>query len=496
MTLTRNQKLVFWIILLLQLLLLLTFVFLRLIDYDEGLYLFYSQLVRNGNLPYADFFYPQMPYLPYAYAVASHGGFGSLFLGRLISALVGLFSSVILFWLVYKLTRDATSSLTVFFLYAFNGLTITWHSVVKTHAFSDFFALLSFCCLTGYFLSSAEKHRPWVFLTGIFVGAAVGFRLVLFPLFFVYGLALLVLPAGKTVKGKVDHLLHLLLGTVVGSFLTIYLLIRDPSAFMFGNLGYHMLWGYQVIKMTLIRRLFTLTEFLLYPQNTLILVLAALGTVALVRSIRGRRPETREQVMFAAAAAGVVLMATALAMSPSQFQYYQQALPYLLICSIPVLRKLTPRIRMMRPGTVVASASYLALVGPFVIIFLFGLRQKNQPCRLNTMRTVVQAIQSNSRCDQVLFTAWPGYAFLSKRKVEPGLETWGGGVIPFLSSREIARFKLVDDKQVERMLATKEPAVVVEEDWYPPKVKDLIQKNYHLVGSTPFAEVYVVNDDR
>jgi len=494
MTLTRNQKLVFWIILLLQLVLLLTFVFLRLVDYDEGLYLFYSQLVRKGNLPYADFFYPQMPYLPYAYAVASHGGFGSLFLGRLISALVGLFSSVILFWLVYKLTRDATSSLTVFFLYAFNGLTITWHSVVKTHAFSDFFGMLSFCCLTCYFLSSANKERLWVFLTGLFVGVAVGFRLVLSPLFLVYGLALLVLPAGKAVKEKTDRLLHLLLGTVIGSFLTIYLLFRDPSAFLFGNLGYHLLWGHQVIKMTLIRRLFTLGEFVLYPQNTLILVLAALGTVALVRGIRGRRPEAPEQAVLVAAAAGVVLMVTALVMSPSQFQYFEQALPYLLICSIPILRRLAPRIRMIRAGTVVAGASYLALVVPFVIIFLFGLRQRNQPCRLNTMRTVVQAIQSNSKSDDVIFTGWPGYAFLSQRRVEPGLETWGGGVIPFLSSGEIARFKLVDDERVERMLATKEPAVVAEEDWFPPKVKDLIQKNYHLVESTPFVEVYVVND--
>jgi 4-amino-4-deoxy-L-arabinose transferase-like glycosyltransferase len=496
MKLTRNQRIAFWTILLLQLLLLLTFVFLRLIDYDEGLYLFYSQLVCKGNLPYVDFFYPQTPYLPYAYAVTAHGGFGSLFLGRLISALVGLSTSVILFLLIYKLTQDATSSLTVFFLYAFNGLTITWHSVVKTHAFSDFFGLLSFSCLTCYLLSSANKRRLWIFLAGLFVGVTVGFRLVLLPLFFVYGAALFVLPRVNTVKCKVIHLLHLLLGTAVGSALTIYLFIRDPSAFLFGNLGYHLLWGNQVINMTLIRRLLTLGEFVLYPQDALILALAAVGTMTLVRTVRGRRPEAREQVVFAAAGAGVILMATALTMSPSQFQYYQQALPYLLICSIPVLLRLAPRIRMATARTGLVGASYLALVVPFVIIFLLGVRQRNKPCKLNTVRTAVQAIQENSRDDDLIFTAWPGYAFLSQRRVEPGLETWGGGVIPFLSSREVARFKMVGDEQVERILATKEPTVVVEEDWFPPEVKDLIRRNYRLAGSTPFVEVYVVNGDR
>jgi 4-amino-4-deoxy-L-arabinose transferase-like glycosyltransferase len=493
MKLTRNQKIAFWAILLLQLCLLLVFVFFRLIDYDEGLYLSYSQLTLKGKLPYVDFFYPQMPYLPYAYAVASPGGFGSLFLGRLISALLGLFSSVILLWLVYRLTRDAASSLAVFFLYAFNGLTITWHSVVKTHAFSDFFGLLSFYCFASHFLSSASKRRFWLFLAGVFVGVTVGFRLVLLPLLLVYGAALLVFPGDKTVRGKVIHFLHLLLGAVVGSSLTIYLFIRDPSAFLFGNLGYHLLWGHQVIQMTLIRRIFTLGEFVLYPQNTLILILAALGTVALFRTISGRRPEAPQQVVLAAAAAGVVLMVTALAMSPSQFQYYEQAIPCLLICSVPILPKLIPRIRAIRTGTLLAGAAYLVLVVPFVMISVLGLRPKDQRWELSAVRSVVQSIRSNSRSNQLIFTAWPGYAFLSRRKPEPGLETWGGGVVPLLSFREINRYRLVDDQRVELILATKEPALVVEEEWFPPKVKDLIRSNYHLVESTPFAEVYVVN---
>ena len=39
----------------------------RLIAKDEGFYVVAAQLVSEGRVPYLDFFYPQMPYLPYLY---------------------------------------------------------------------------------------------------------------------------------------------------------------------------------------------------------------------------------------------------------------------------------------------------------------------------------------------------------------------------------------------------------------------------------------------
>ena len=62
--LTKKCLRAFVLILIFQIVLLLAFVFLRLIDFDEGSYLSSAYLVKCGKLPYLDFFFPQMPYLP------------------------------------------------------------------------------------------------------------------------------------------------------------------------------------------------------------------------------------------------------------------------------------------------------------------------------------------------------------------------------------------------------------------------------------------------
>lgn len=494
MTPTKNQKMAFWAILIVQLLLLLTFVFFRLIDFDEGLFLYYAELVKEGNLPYIDFFYPQMPYLPFAYAAVTGFGFDSLFVGRLVSALLGLASAIILFFFVRKLTGDTKPSLIVFFLYSLNGLIVNWHSVMKTLVFSDFFALLSFCCFAFYLISAPRTGKHLAFLSGFFVSLAIGFRLVLFPLLLVEAILLLVMSKENVLQEKLKNFLLLILGTMVGSCLTVYLLLKDPSSFVFGNLGYHLIWGNQVIQMTLLRRLFTLAKFVFYPQNLVILILALLGTVSLLHKIKKGLFNTKDRVSVAAIACSAALIVTFFFMSPTQFQYYEQVIPFLLVASIPALPRLTERGERKRVITVVGSLGYMGLILPFAVIFLFGVRDRDKMFEIKTVKEVVQIIQENSQPHETILTAWPAYVVLSQRKVQPGLEAWGGGVIPFLSPEQIKKFNLVDDSRVEQIIVQKQVRLIVKEEWFPANIATLIENNYRLVKSTPFADVYVVKE--
>ena len=48
----KQQKLIFWALLIIQIVLSLVFVFFRFIDADEGLYLNSAYLVKQGLTPY------------------------------------------------------------------------------------------------------------------------------------------------------------------------------------------------------------------------------------------------------------------------------------------------------------------------------------------------------------------------------------------------------------------------------------------------------------
>ena len=490
--LSRKQTSIFWLILISQLCLLLVFVFVRLIDYDEGSYLSAARLVKQGSLPYLDFFYPQMPYLPYTYALVSGSGFSSLFYARLISALAGLLLSVLLFSFVYRFSGDAKLSLFLFFLYSFNGLTISWHSVAKTLVFSDLFGFFSFFCFGYYLLSQGNRKRWLIFLSGLLIGVAFNFRLVFLPMLLTEGFLAFFFSTERKTKEKILDVVLLFCGAAVSSLLAIYLFLKGPSAFVFGNIGYHMMWGGEVIKMTFMRKVYTLAKFVFYPQNLAILTFGGMGLAILIRRIRGRgHLDSQERVIVAALFFSLVLLVICFLMSPTQFQYYEQALPYILISSIPALREFKARWMDKKIFVRAISVLYLLFLIPFLVIFLFISREKDEPYAIPEVKSVTRVVQENSRPGDMVLSGWPAYAVLSNREPVPGLETWGWEIIPFLSSEQKENLRLIDSLGVKRAILNKRPHLIVEEAWFLSRFEDLIKTNYRLIKTTRFARVYV-----
>src|SRR3990172_6278796 len=156
---TKPEKLIFFGLLFFQIILGLVFVFFRFVDADEGLYLNSTYLVKQEQIPYFDFFYPQAPLLPYVYAPISDLGINSLFLGRLISLLISLILGLLLFFYYRRITGDSKSSLWLYFFYTFSGLILAYHPVVKTYAWSDLFGFLSFVFLTDFLFLNQKKSK-------------------------------------------------------------------------------------------------------------------------------------------------------------------------------------------------------------------------------------------------------------------------------------------------------------------------------------------------
>src|SRR5919206_380588 len=141
----------------------------RFLDGDEGVYTYASRLVLHGHVPYRDFFYEQMPLLPYVYG-AWIGIFGeSWYAARSLSALAAAATGALLFLHVER-RLGGRPALAGIGLYALSGLVFGYFTIVKTFALASLFLFAAFVLV--------EARRPRWLVAGLLVGLAVDTRLV------------------------------------------------------------------------------------------------------------------------------------------------------------------------------------------------------------------------------------------------------------------------------------------------------------------------------
>jgi hypothetical protein len=488
--LTKKYLKAFVLILIFQIILLLIFVFLRLIDFDEGSYLSSAYLVKCGKLPYVDFFFPQMPYLPYVYALVSSYGLSSLYYGRLISLAFGIFLSILIFWFALRLFKDEKLSLSLFFLYGFNGLVLSWHAVVKTLVFSDLFGFISFIFFALY-LSSKEKKLN-LFWGGFFIGIAFNFRLTFLLILALEGIMIFALPQYESVKKRIVNVLLLISGAVLASGFAIYLFFKNPSAFVFDNIGFHQVWGLEVIKMTFFQKLYTFSKFVFNPQNLFLLILATVSMIWLVKKLTKKlKPTPEDKITIFALSISLVMIVTGFLQEPTEFQYYEQSLPYLLFSSVPVLSRVISKWKDKKFVWRGSEIFYLLSAIPFIVVFIFAIRPKDVPFRIDKTKEVVEVVKQNSSPGEKILSGWPGYVIFAQRESVPGMETFGWAVIHLLSKEEIGNFRLLDRQSISSMILAQKVNMIIADKWFLCDFEELIKPNYHLVGAFEFANVYV-----
>lgn len=487
----RRYSLIFLTILLMQAVLLSVFVLFRLIDYDEASYLSAAYLVKMGKLPYVDFFYAQMPYIPFAYSPISGFGLSSLFWGRLISALAGIILGMALFWFAYKFSKDIKSSLFLFFLYSFNGLLLSWHSVVKTLVLSDLFGFLSFIFFAYFLVSEDDRKSLKILLSGFFVGLALNLRLTFFSIWLVEGILIFLLSSHKNGRQKIISCLFFCLGTLLSSSLGIYLFLKEPQAFIFDNLTYHQILGLGVIKLSLLNRIFTVCKFIFYPQNLFVILVAIIGMILSAKKVRNITEfALSHKIVLSASIFGIVLTITSLAISPPTFQHYEQILPYFLISFISVMGILEPKWRERKSIFVGVSALYVLLVIPFMVIFILGVRDRDKPYVTSEVRKVVKVVEENSKPKETVFSTWPGYVIFAQREPVSGLETWGWETAPLLSPQELKKSKLIHRQKMREMILEKKVGLVVDGDWILSEFEDLLEINYQHLETIGDIKIY------
>jgi hypothetical protein len=439
----------------------------RFLDGDEGVYAYASRLALHGHVPYRDFFYEQMPLLPFVYG-AWIGVLGeSWYAIRSLSALAAVAVGALLFAHVER-RAGRLPALAALALYALSGLVFGYFSIVKTFALASLFLL-------GAFVLVERRLRPRWLAAGLLLGLAVDTRLVFAA----------AIPAFAVLAARRRGLSALAGGLALGLVPSAVFLALSPHAFVFDNLRYHGektshgLVGEPVQKARTAANLVGLgsADHALGLQFALLLA----GAAAALWLLRRRLPF--------AAAVGASLGIASFLPTPTYVQYFCVVVPYLVLTVVELAAS--------RAGAIALAAGLAVYAGAGAVAFAHDVR--TEPLLKPSVRSVERvsdALQSRTHPGEEVLSGWPGYLFGTHADAVPGYTNqFAPAAAAKVSPREAARVHVLSEQEIERLIERRVPRLVVERNWVTsPPVADwdaaLKAGRYRLVGTVETARIF------
>ena len=431
-----------------QLVIFVPIALLRYVDVDEGYYLAAAVLVLDGERPYVDFFYQQMPLFPYVYGAWAELVGESWFRARLLSAICATAAGVLLFEHVRRRRGILVASSAVV-LYATSTLVLAWLPLAKTYALTTLLLVAAYVAVDRGDL----RHRHAVG-AGLLVGLAIDVRLLFAAVVpaFVWHVARHESSAAPA---------RLRVGTFAGGLglgllPSLVFFALDPERFWFDNVGAHAVRSSEGLvgdlgqKARLIESLLGIgTPAGAEPQFVL---LVAGGVAATAVAVRARR------LPLALGIAALISLASILP-TPAYPQYFCVAVPFLAVATAEALGGLR---RLAVPlGAVLALYVAIGLAVSVRTVRMFPDQ------RIAAVEEVADAIDARTRPGERVVVSWAGYLFGTHARPAPGS---GNDFEPrfaaALAPHQARYYRLTSAVDVERAIASGEARVIVVKRWH------------------------------
>ncbi len=494
----------------------------RLVDPDEGYFLYAARLVSEGRVPYRDFFFPQMPLIPYLWGGMHALLGGSLWLsGRVLAAGCAALTAMIFWLLLRRRVNGRLAAGLLFFFYLASDIGLEWSVTVKTFMPSTLFLLAGLWALPAEVNELTASKAGWrLLLAGLLAGCAMLTRLTVLPALAALALGLLLQP-----KHHWRMLAWWLVGLVPALVCIACFWRLDPHAFVYDNWIYHSL-GEPLTPGERWSQNFKVMAEKIYSSPTWFIPLAA-AAAQWIRRFRNGDLARLERLsagfvcspfVFPLAFAG--LCAAAMAPIRTFHQYFALATPLLLLWCAPAVAQWVEffgkkesrwnRARLVAMMTLVMA---LTLTEPLNILrhrtLLFGHdndRQKQEwlsveSCRLGVIRQVNRRADALAPPGSLLATWWPGYALDTRLRLAPGLENHFGQRLAHYAPPELARrLNVMPDADLQAIIRRGEPAIIIlglwagTENWQGPKRTEVMVRaaGYVPVETVGDTDIYLM----
>jgi 4-amino-4-deoxy-L-arabinose transferase-like glycosyltransferase len=376
-------------------------VWCRPVDRDEGFWLYTSWRLAQGELPYRDFALPHLPLAPLYYAGAAKVFGPSLYALRALNvALLAVAAAALGLAVARRFERLAALLAVAFF--ASSSLTLTWLVPVKAYAP----AVAALALAVAVWLWPGRDDRmslARVAVVGLLLGAATLARLTLAVTLAAAALGIWFGPSSRPWR-RAALVTASCLGFLALAPLVVYFRAAAGDAFAFNVWGIHRSL---IIEQPADRLASALSLF--WPPDPAILIATAFLAL--------RAPNRR--ILAFPLAAGIFIILANLAPGTTQLQYF-----------VPAAAAFAPA-----AGVGAAwlwrkkKAAALAVVGAAVV---FGAARPAAKVALDRAHkelvgpaevyAAARLLDEYTTPEGEIYTAWPGYAALARRKVIPGWE--------------------------------------------------------------------------
>ncbi|MGO9570243.1 MAG: ArnT family glycosyltransferase [Desulfomonilaceae bacterium] len=480
---------------------------LRLVDGDEGYYLLAARLVSEGKLPYRDFFFPQMPLIPYVYALWMKMTGISWHFARWLSAVFAVSLGLAIFLQTIRLTGRRKAGLIALLLFSFNTLALLWLTVIKTYALSSMLLFLAFAVIPDNEERNSSSRLSY-FMAGTLVGLSFLSRsiFVLAALPFVSNILRLQCPP----KNRLARLCLFVCGLLLVGFTIMPFMAASPEGFAFGNFGYHSsLIDFNLTtmiqqKIDLLRNQF-LSNSEASGANIQFLILMLLNLVGIQR---GLYKNAKVALSFDI----VLCMFVATLLIPgAHIQYFVTLVPFLAFNSACAVDGLsldsrwglrTSGIRSVRILLIGIMCAYIAACP--INLYNITVSGAGVPgvqgekdvvdLRIDTIKSISLEIDKHSVSGQQVLTWWPGYLVESVASPMPGMENQFG-VEAAHSLTEIQRMSLrvCSEEEIANIIRSSTAKLVVVGNccWGQAEWRALLKKKgYRIVSRIAHTEIY------
>lgn len=361
MTNEKRLKLAIAALSLAHLALLITGMYLRFTDGDEGgMLVLAKEIVKYGRVPILDINAHNQPLLYYFYGLWMRVAGFTIVGGRSLSVAAMFVSGLLIVWWTQRFSKNLLVTLVVYLLFIVNLTFFKTNIPVKPFALSNLLTLASLVILSCAYMDRRALSMKTLALAGVLLGMSMGVRLIfMLPFAFAFWIAGVTLLDGAGVKETIRRLAVFTVATTVPILPAIWIFIKEPlRAYTIWAGAYAQIYlgkgnnpdfivdihkGNKTAVMTR-----GLMEVISVPDTVVLLVLLAVSTAVyfLIRRRAVDTPRRRVYLFVWLVFASILYVCSNL--YGNYLGYVNQVVIFMILLTVPFFEELTQRVSARR----------------------------------------------------------------------------------------------------------------------------------------------------